>query len=718
MYVLYILQVSTNWSDVVELCRKAHYQPLLLVYTNPFAEKITMTTAPTEITKAKSDTKSTSLTPVKEETTQGLQQSSSDSKSTPKTQPIHPPKQPLSHGSVALTGTNSGGTQSNSGTTTSASEPGYEIDTFSLRRMDNSGKKISLYPQLSRGFSIENAAMPTPSAPPLQPQSSSNQQQTATNAPLVFQSSKLPNPTSLGQTSSQKVPVHFQTSQASIPQTQSHGGFSRLPYNPMTQRANIPQQRYPYHQPPFASGPIQQPYQQMGAQGSNRSNVSFTGGYPQPTYPQRPPSQPNYGVPPTTRQTSPWRGHGEFNNLAQSNVSQPQPQSFLNQSSPQMSPRVSPAQSQQPVNVAQGFSSLPDSSIKHLSQEQRASSMQPQVSSSKHPSGPFSLLARPRPSPSRSVRPPNQGGEIGTSDTTTSDSVSSSSDSTGVNREDNLIEFSISPALLSPTKTNQNPNSQGHTPLLYPSPNSYLSSSTTDSTSSSPSQPDNQTSIGPLEQDLIELSVNHDMLQRVQQRYRGRQGIKQNSMDSSINLSMNSGTDRNTAPSKTLVDALGKTVTATKPIIEHNSSKPSNRVQNVDSCSVLVDVQNTQTNREEVVSHSDKVGGSVNVPPDPLYADPDMVHTMLTTNPSQQTVTNGATQTLPTEQETSSSSECMERPGLGEDPLYAVPEQVMARMRGKQTIVTPQVSENETTTSHSGKSYMHSISHVSLLSIR
>ena len=81
------------------------------------------------------------------------------------------------------------------------------------------------------------------------------------------------------------------------------------------------------------------------------------------------------------------------------------------------------------------------------------------------------------------------------------------------------------------------------------------------------------------------------MLQRVQQRYRGRQGIKQSSMDSSINLSMNSGTDRNTAPSKTLVDALGKTVTATKPIIEHNSSKPSNSVQNVDS--VLVDVQNT-----------------------------------------------------------------------------------------------------------------------------
>ena len=118
------------------------------------------------------------------------------------------------------------------------------------------------------------------------------------------------------------------------------------------------------------------------------------------------------------------------------------------------------------------------------------------------------------------------------------------------------------------------------------------------------SGPDDQTSIGPLEQYLIEWSITHDMLQRVQQRYRGTQGIKQSSMDSSINLSMNSGTDRdrNTAPSKTVVDALGKTVTATKPIIEHNSSKPVDASKdNGNVNSVLVDVRNTQTNREEVV---------------------------------------------------------------------------------------------------------------------
>jgi len=35
-----IPQVGRNWSDVCEEIRKAHYQPLLLVYTNPFAEEI------------------------------------------------------------------------------------------------------------------------------------------------------------------------------------------------------------------------------------------------------------------------------------------------------------------------------------------------------------------------------------------------------------------------------------------------------------------------------------------------------------------------------------------------------------------------------------------------------------------------------------------------------------------------------------------------------
>ena len=33
-------QVGTEWEDVCEEIRKAHYQPLLLVYTNPFGEEL------------------------------------------------------------------------------------------------------------------------------------------------------------------------------------------------------------------------------------------------------------------------------------------------------------------------------------------------------------------------------------------------------------------------------------------------------------------------------------------------------------------------------------------------------------------------------------------------------------------------------------------------------------------------------------------------------
>lgn len=38
-YGMFHLQIGSKWSDVCEEIRKAH-QPLLLVYTNPFAEKV------------------------------------------------------------------------------------------------------------------------------------------------------------------------------------------------------------------------------------------------------------------------------------------------------------------------------------------------------------------------------------------------------------------------------------------------------------------------------------------------------------------------------------------------------------------------------------------------------------------------------------------------------------------------------------------------------
>ena len=40
------LQVGSSWSAVVDKCCRGHYQPLLLLYTNPDAEPICTDTAP------------------------------------------------------------------------------------------------------------------------------------------------------------------------------------------------------------------------------------------------------------------------------------------------------------------------------------------------------------------------------------------------------------------------------------------------------------------------------------------------------------------------------------------------------------------------------------------------------------------------------------------------------------------------------------------------
>lgn len=62
-------QVGSEWSDVVELIRKAHYQPLLLVYADRFASPVDTSNAPTE-TKLVSfgePTSSSSMPTVEEE---------------------------------------------------------------------------------------------------------------------------------------------------------------------------------------------------------------------------------------------------------------------------------------------------------------------------------------------------------------------------------------------------------------------------------------------------------------------------------------------------------------------------------------------------------------------------------------------------------------------------------------------------------------------------
>ena len=209
--------------------------------------------------------------------------------------------------------------------------------------------------------------------------------------------------------------------------------------------------------------------------------------------------------------------------------------------------------------------------------------------------------------------------------------------------------------------------------------------------------------------DLIQWSLNPDVIQRVQ-KYRRRQGIRQSSVDS-ISHPVKRGTDRATDGARqtkaVVIEAVGKTVAATEqsknstsePVHERCSEHSEGKVKTI----------------EKVVSHEGEVGReNGGLPPDPLYADPDTVQTMLKTTPTTTPSTTSLNQ--PSIEATSntttqpprepSSGEREERPaGLGEDPLYAVPEQVVARMRAKNAVTGTQSSENgvdTSTTSHSG----------------
>ena len=94
------------------------------------------------------------------------------------------------------------------------------------------------------------------------------------------------------------------------------------------------------------------------------------------------------------------------------------------------------------------------------------------------------------------------------------------------------------------------------------------------------------------------------------------------------------------------------------------------------------------------------------LPPDPLYADPDDVHTMLDSTAGTRDTekkagevgraSSKASKTAPPAKLVSESGQSRygdgDKPGLGEDPLYAVPEQVVAKMRGQKASSSPRSS--------------------------
>ena len=84
--------------------------------------------------------------------------------------------------------------------------------------------------------------------------------------------------------------------------------------------------------------------------------------------------------------------------------------------------------------------------------------------------------------------------------------------------------------------------------------------------------------------------------------------------------------------------------------------------------------------------------------PDPGYADPDEIQTMLGEDlkPKETLATSSGRGEVGDGRREEGETLVGERPGLGEDPLYAVPEQVAAKLRAKKT------AAQSPTSAHSG----------------
>ena len=748
----------------MELCRKAHYQPLLLVYTNPFAEKITMTTAPTEVTKViATDTKTKSLASVTEEnetkndeTKKKNNQTSTNEAQVQTSVKSRTLPHPQGSGGTATNASGDRGktlpssSKAQSDKTSSsaaASKQGeeYEIDplTLSVRPVATSGRQSTgIYPRLSDmreggeggegGGRKEGESWNTrPSAPPLLPYSASSTSNSARSAPAVFQSTPHTSRPAPVTNATPSFPVHFQPSPSPHPHHPSPSPYPHYP-SPSAHPHHPSPSPHPRHpspqpqvlQPPYSPSrlgypqphtlhtrpPPNQPYYQAPHRGPYPSNASpYAGGYPPATrYRQtnRPPTQPH---PPTgvghvytnsTQPASPWRGVAAVSSGFQPQV-QAEPQTFLHQSSPQASPRSSPSLSKMltpqpsPATSTSAAASAPTEPSSYSSQT------------------PSPMIARPRPSPPRSVPSPNQG------DKTRSAPSPSATSTPGGGSSDNLIEFSVSPAtLLTATKSNRPPIPQGHTTP----PNTTRGSSNLSPTSSnssrevSPYQSGSGASTTSLEGDLIQWSLTPDMIQRVQ-KYRGRQGIRQGSADS-LNLSL-----RSAGPQLVTDDVTGREegggresvgVGVASQSVENQSDRFSKQVPpSATPTSVgplLVDVRESTgksrkgAEREPNIVNNTVAGqegqqgqGSEScLPPDPLYTDPDVVQTMMRSIAEQRgrDQQHEADITNPLQRRTPEPSPPQpERPGLGEDPLYAVPEQVVARMRAKKSLSAAQPSD-------------------------
>ena len=217
------------------------------------------------------------------------------------------------------------------------------------------------------------------------------------------------------------------------------------------------------------------------------------------------------------------------------------------------------------------------------------------------------------------------------------------------------------------------------------------------------------------------------MIQKVQ-KYRGRQGLRQGPTDSfqlpvksAVQLHVPAGSSgKETRGSNSIAGGMmGSTSQPSEKQLKQAHPVSSSADVPTSMSGVLVDVGEVAERTGEGKGTSDKGRKAVGrleqeqrreqkkVPPDPLYADPDMVHTMM-----KNIAGNGETEKKKDAKNvgsevvrktpagdpdpTTAQSKEGERPGLGEDPLYAVPEQVMAKMRAKSMSAAQALEGKET----------------------
>ena len=258
-----------------------------------------------------------------------------------------------------------------------------------------------------------------------------------------------------------------------------------------------------------------------------------------------------------------------------------------------------------------------------------------------------------------------------------------------------------------------------------------ISSANSSGSSSSTGPEQGRGGLSSLEEDLIQWSLSPDLIQRVQ-RYRGRQGVRHGSSDSLVGslLTSSTGAESGSGVREHSANTAGVSGRELQPkqsqFNGHSTdiagSRVATAVPNSTGEGVLIELagvgregEDPQREREETMRGRESAASDTVLKRetervlDPLYEDPDIIQATLDQRVQERAHT---TETAPPDTGPSQSRVAAivepeslregvqqgssgvggkseeperERLGLGEDPLYAVPEQVAAKLKAKRT---------------------------------